>query len=204
MSVSVKLHLGDCLEYMRAMPDKSVDAVITDPPYGIDKEEWDSSFDTEFIVEGLRAGSLLVVIPGIWALGKCIVAMGESYLWTIGGHKPGAMTNTPIGFNNWQPVVLGGKTKQRIGVDAFDFTPTDAGVKFYHSCQKPLNFMRWLVERTTQPGDTIFDPFMGSGTTGVACVQTGRNFIGCELDPEYFAIAQKRIADAQLQTRMNI
>jgi site-specific DNA-methyltransferase (adenine-specific) len=47
--------------------------------------------------------------------------------------------------------------------------------------------------------DTIFDPFMGSGTTGVACVQTGRNFIGCEIDAGYFKIAEKRIAEAQLQ-----
>jgi site-specific DNA-methyltransferase (adenine-specific) len=51
----------------------------------------------------------------------------------------------------------------------------------------------------TQPGETIFDPFMGSGTTGVACMQLGRNFIGCEIDPGYFAIAQKRISDAAAQ-----
>lgn len=202
--MTVELHLGDCLPFMKTLADKSVDCVLTDPPYGIDKEEWDAEFDPTFIDEGIRVAPLLVVIPGIWALGKCITAMGENYLWTIGGHKGGGMTNTPIGFNNWQPVVLAGKTKERVGVDAFDFTPTDSGIKFYHSCQKPLNFMRWIVERTTRVGDTIFDPFMGSGTTGVACVQTGRNFIGCEIDPKYFAIAEKRIADAQLQTRMDI
>lgn len=57
--------------------------------------------------------------------------------------------------------------------------------------------MRWCLELATNPGDTVLDPFMGSGTTGVACVQTGRNFIGCEIDPTYFAIAEKRIAAAQ-------
>ena len=59
-----------------------------------------------------------------------------------------------------------------------------------------------LVERITNPGDLILDPFMGSGTTGVACVQTGRNFIGIEIDPTYYAIAEKRIHDAQLQMRL--
>ena len=56
-----------------------------------------------------------------------------------------------------------------------------------------------IVNASTRPGATVFDPFMGSGTTGVACVRTGRNFIGCEIDPTYYAIAQRRIAEAHLQ-----
>ena len=62
--------------------------------------------------------------------------------------------------------------------------------------------MRWAIENYTNEGDTILDPFMGSGTTGVACVQTGRNFIGIEIDPDYFAIAERRIKEAQLQPRL--
>jgi site-specific DNA-methyltransferase (adenine-specific) len=57
--------------------------------------------------------------------------------------------------------------------------------------------MRQLVHLFSNEGQTVLDPFMGSGTTGVACVNTGRNFIGCEIDPGYFAIAQKRIAEAE-------
>ena len=57
---------------------------------------------------------------------------------------------------------------------------------------------------STKPGDTILDPFMGSGTTGVACMQTGRKFIGIEIDPTYFAIAEKRIKEAQMQLRFEI
>jgi DNA modification methylase len=74
----------------------------------------------------------------------------------------------------------------------------------YHPTQKPLALMLWVLENYTNEGNTIFDPFMGSGTTGVACVQTGRNFIGCEIDPGYFEIAKKRIEAAQLQIRMEI
>ena len=61
--------------------------------------------------------------------------------------------------------------------------------------------MSWLLGIVPEDS-TILDPFMGSGTTGVACVQTGRNFIGIEIDPTYFAIAEKRIAEAQLQLRL--
>ena len=71
-----------------------------------------------------------------------------------------------------------------------------------HKSQKPQALMAELVEKYTKPGDTILDPFMGSGTTGVACVQTGRNFIGIEIDAGYFEIAQRRIAEAQLQPRL--
>lgn len=77
------------------------------------------------------------------------------------------------------------------------------GGKSAHPTQKPELLMRHLL-RVTLPGDTILDPFMGSGTTGVACVQTGRRFIGVEIDPRYFEIAVKRISEAQLQMRLNI
>ncbi len=73
-----------------------------------------------------------------------------------------------------------------------------------HPTQKPIALMKWCIEMFTQEGDTILDPFMGSGTTGVACVQTGRNFIGIEIDEGYFNIAKKRIEQAQMQIRMPI
>jgi DNA modification methylase len=71
--------------------------------------------------------------------------------------------------------------------------------KAAHPTQKPLALIRELLQAC---GQTVLDPFMGSGTTGVACVQTGRNFIGCEIDPTYYAIAEKRIAQAQEQMRL--
>ena len=197
--MTVELHLGDCLEVMKGMPDKSVDAVITDPPYGINKEGWDSSFPDYLITEGFRLSDFMAVIPGIWSLGRCISLMEDKYLWTIAGHKGGAMSNGAVGFNKWQPVVVGGKTKKRIGSDAFDFSPSDIGHVIYHSCQKPVNFMAWIIERCTQPTDTILDPFMGSGTTGVACANLGRKFIGIEIEEKYFDIACKRIETAYSQ-----
>lgn len=65
-----------------------------------------------------------------------------------------------------------------------------------HPTQKPIRLLTWLIENYTQEGDVIFDPFMGSGSTGVAAMRAGRRFIGVEKDPAYFAIAQERIANA--------
>lgn len=74
--------------------------------------------------------------------------------------------------------------------------------KSEHPTQKPVGLMVRLLKLVSTPGDVILDPFLGSGSTAEACVQTGRNFIGCEIDPTYFAIAEKRIALAQQQPRL--
>ena len=71
--------------------------------------------------------------------------------------------------------------------------------KRIHPTQKPVELMEYLIKTYTNENETVLDFTMGSGTTGVACVKTGRNFIGCEIDPGYFAIAERRIAEAQLQ-----
>jgi DNA modification methylase len=70
--------------------------------------------------------------------------------------------------------------------------------RFGHSCPKPIGYGKWLIKRLTDSG-TILDPFLGTGTTGVAAVQMGRDFIGIEREPKYFDIACKRIEDAQRQ-----
>ena len=196
---SYTLYHGDCLEVMKGIPDGSVDAVITDPPYGINKEEWDCQFPDWIIPKLFDISDLVIMTPGIWSLGKCIIGMKDRYLWTSAGHKGGAMSNGAIGYNKWQPIVIGGKPRKKAGSDAFDFNPSDIGGEIYHSCQKPVLFMVWIIEKFTLPGDTILDPFMGSGTTGVACAKTGRKFIGIEIDEKYFKIAERRIKDAYAQ-----
>lgn len=75
----------------------------------------------------------------------------------------------------------------------------EASEKNGHPCPKPVRFMQRLVGRCSLPAETICDPFMGSGTTGVACAKLGRKFIGIELDPRYFDIACKRIEKAYSQ-----
>ena len=84
----------------------------------------------------------------------------------------------------------------------FHSVPTSNGR--VHPTQKPIALYEYLIETYTNEGDTVCDIAMGSGTTGVACVQTGRNFIGIEIEPKYYEIAEKRIKEAQLQIRMEI
>jgi len=74
--------------------------------------------------------------------------------------------------------------------------------KDQHPTQKPVNLMAHFIQLHTEPGDTVLDPFMGSGTTGVACVKTGRNFVGIDIDKNYYDIACRRVAEAQAQPRL--
>jgi DNA modification methylase len=187
------------------MPDKSVDAVITDPPYGIgedggacrtrgkpgyskhEKKNWDS----------LRPDK--IYFDEIIRISKHQIIWGGNYFADLLPPK--------MGWLYWQKLMGGDFSDGELAWTSFDkalkeYTKCPKGIDKEHPTQKPIELMKWCLEIATS--DTIFDPFMGSGTTGVACVQTGRNFIGCEIDPGYFAIAEKRIKDAQQQIRMEI
>lgn len=190
----VTLHLGDCLEVMRSMPDKCVDAVITDPPYGINKAEWDDKFPTEWYQDAKRIAYTTGIITGSAQLKTSIPLVGEDFIEVIAGRNLNGMTFSPIGFGNWLACVVAGK-KPKAGTTFFEFAVR--GEMPNHPSPKPIEYMKKLIIRLTSEGDTILDPFMGSGTTGVACVQTGRNFIGIEIEPDYYAIAERRIRDAQ-------
>lgn len=197
--MTVELILGDCLEVMKGMPDKSVDAVITDPPYGIGKAEWDNDFSIEWYQDARRIGLFTITITGSAQLKQVIPMVGDDFIDVIAARNLNGMTFTPLGFGNWLSAVVAGEKIKR-GMTFFEFVVN--GDKPDHPSPKPIDYMRKLIERTTEEGDTILDPFMGSGTTGVACVQTGRNFIGIEIDPDYFAIAERRIKEAQMQPRL--
>ncbi len=194
-----QLVLGDCLEFMKGLPDGSVDAVITDPPYGINKAEWDTEFPTDWYVYAKRIARTIGVITGSAQLNKSIALVGDDFIEVIAGRNLNGMTFSPIGFGNWLACVIAGD-KPKQGVTFLEFSVK--GKMPDHPSPKPIEYMTKLILRLSSEGDTIFDPFMGSGTTGVACVQTQRNFIGCEIDPKYFAIAQRRIEDAAAQLHL--
>jgi len=204
----IQLHLGDCLEVMKGIPDGSVDAVITDPPYG-NNTEYGEYVDTKenlrelvekFVPEARRIAKRVLI--------TCGVANIHTYPrtdWILSWATPAGVGSSVWGFCCWQPILAYGKDPYLSAgkgrrPDTVVFT--GAAKKNGHPCPKPLDIMKWIIERCTLSGETILDPFAGSGTTGVACVQTGRNFIGIETDPGYFAIAEKRIAEAQMQPRL--
>lgn len=232
----MKLILGDCLEVMKTLPDKSVDAVITDPPYPGLKDGLKSLTGkvapqiNATITVGTPWGNELEVLRGFQRVAKCGAIVFCSWHSVgkvrelLGGEAVGLVTwykrNSQPSFRNrphysceyawlieygpgmnWKPI----ETFYDIpglpaGCFASERILQNGTKRAAHPTQKPLELMQVLIESSPA---TVLDPFMGSGTTGVACVQTGRDFIGIEIDPGYFAIAEKRIKDAQAQFKIN-
>lgn len=238
--MTVTLHLGDCLEYMKSMPDKSVDAVITDPPYGVTANEWDKKIDIQIGEYLSKCNGYVIMTSQQPFTTRLIYSNLEHFkydlIWDkelssgfLNANKMPLRSHEIIcifGDGEYNPQKTAGKPNHSKGNgystenNCYGSYETAKGIdnngdmKFpksvirftkphpsitVHPTQKPIELMEWLIRTYTSEGATILDPFMGSGTTGVACVQTGRNFIGCEIDEGYFNIAKKRIEDAQRQ-----
>jgi site-specific DNA-methyltransferase (adenine-specific) len=106
-----------------------------------------------------------------------------------------------VGFKPAYEVILeftnGSTEYQELNGQNIIKVPRVHSSKKEHGAQKPIDLLSKLISVTTAQNSTVLDPFMGSGTTGVACMKSNRNFIGCELDPKYYSVAQKRIAEAE-------
>lgn len=202
----VELHLGDCLEYMRTLPDGAFDAVVTDPPYGINAtrsrgrslasgwrdyrahSHWDNERPCRAVFDEMRRVAKRLIIWGGNYFADWLPPSQQWLVWDK-GQRQFSLADCELAWSSEDKAA-------RI------FTYSRAQVnleRVEHPTQKPLALMAWCLSLISSPGETVFDPFMGSGTTGVACVQTGRRFIGCEIDPGYFKIAQRRIELAQMQ-----
>lgn len=198
------LFLGDCLEILPTLG--KVDAVVTDPPYGVgfNYESHDDSRDGYEAWCGLWFSALRIVSERIAiSCGIANLQIWPKPDWTLCWHKPASMGRCHVGFNNWEPVILYGRAPRQI-VDVFKATIVPDATLDGHPCPKPLGWGVALVGALSSEDETILDPFMGSGTTGVACAKLGRKFIGIEIEPKYFDIACKRISDAYKQGDMFI
>lgn len=198
LAEGVTLYLGDCREILPTLG--KVDAVVTDPPYGIgfkyathddDPEKWFALIDE--VVPLCRAIARFVIMPSCAV--KRLPWWYENHKpdWIVAWHKGSPGHQSAIGFNDWEPHVVWGRPKRPM----HDYFSTQCGFDPNgHPCPKPVEYASWLVTRAAGAGETVCDPFMGSGTTGVAAVKAGRKFIGIELDPIYYDIARRRIDDA--------
>jgi site-specific DNA-methyltransferase (adenine-specific) len=194
----VRIIQGDCLQVLRELPDGCVDAVVTDPPYGVDKAEWDERFPTEWYAEARRVCSgTIFTMPGNSALPDCLRMVGSDYrdvfvLWLVNG-----MTLGPITFGNWIPVVVSQKERKHLGGQNHLRVVVRSGdEKIDHPSPKPLEAMRKLIREHTKPNDLILDCFGGSGTTARACVIEGRRCIIIEKESAYCDIIRHRVAEA--------
>jgi site-specific DNA-methyltransferase (adenine-specific) len=202
-----KIVEGDCLELMKRMPDGCVDAVITDPPYGVGIEYSGEYEDTQenwrllmkALVPQARRVAKFAVFPSCRILELPWIYANAKPDWLICWAKGSPGTLAHVGFNDWEPHVVYGKPPAPIH-DYFlvSATPHDNG----HPCPKPLGWALWLVERAARPDGIIFDPFLGSGTTAVAAKKLARHFIGCEISPEYCRIAERRLQEIDSQPNL--
>ena len=197
------LYLGDCLEILPTLP--KVDAVITDPNYGIGKDGQKQSTGGHGGRKGYEFKGWDSERPSPEAFALMLRAADQLIIWG-GNYFADLLPPT----SKWLVWDKGQRINQSDGELAW--TSFDGALRIYtqnrvalmqdgaeHPTQKPISLMRWCVAMTT--GD-ILDPFMGSGTTGAACLPMGRKFIGIEREPTYFEIACERIENAQRQVRM--
>ena len=212
------LYLGDCLLILPHLP--KVDAVITDPPYNVglgsaahaerqagyvgQSDDLDEAEYAKLLSGCFRLitdGTMAIITPGnsnqtVWPKPK----------WTMAWLKTNGVTRTPLTVGQkmnhacWEPILVYGKLKTPPNSDVISLPIALQADAEGHPCPKPLQLFNRLLSFTDAP--SVLDPFMGSGTTGVACMQLGRKFIGIEIEPKYFDIAVERITNAQRQAKL--
>lgn len=207
------LYLGDCLDVLPTLQAGSVDAVVTDPPYGIglrngdvDGHRSERSFEIAgddsqqvgiAIIKWTAQQKLpLVVFASPWK--PWPISSRNMIVWDKGGAVGGGGDIATCLKRSWE-LIQTCRTGPMNGDRAESVWrfPINAQATVDHIASKPPALMIALVDRFTSCGDIVLDPFMGSGTTGVACMKLGRKFIGVEIDEGYFAIAAKRIQEAR-------
>ena len=195
------LYLGDCMEILPTL-DK-VDVVITDPPYGLGDRmkggTWAEKQEFKDMVVWDTAPPSIENLLNIASKAKICVFWGGNYyglpasrcwlVWDKQNAVP-TMSDCEIAWTN-----LDANTKR--------FSHPVGRVLNGHPSEKPLRLMEWTL-KTVKASGVILDPFMGSGTTGVAAIQMGHKFIGIERESKYFDIACKRIEQASKQVDMFI
>ena len=193
------LYLGDCLEILPTL--EKVDAVITDPPYGIGmhggkigKAEYEilSNWDDK---PADVAPILALNLPTVLWGGNYFV-VPPAQCWLVWDKETAGVTTFADCELAWTNLPKAVRMIRHLWSGPY----MRVKEKRYHPTQKPARIMEWSLGHC--PGETILDPFMGSGTTGVACMNLGRKFIGIEIEPKYFEIACQRIENAQRQQRM--
>lgn len=189
------LLLGDCLQILPHLP--KVDCIVTDPPYGIGMHggkvgkavyevlsEWDSK-------PADIAPILALSVPSIiW--GGNYFPVPPSQCWLVWDKETQGVTTFADCELAWTNLKQSVRMVRHLWSGPYMMQKEQR----WHPTQKPMRVMRWCLEFVS---GTVLDPYMGSGSTGVACMNLGRRFIGCEIEEKYFNIACERIENSQRQ-----
>jgi len=210
------LYRGDCLEVMATLPDGCVDAVVTDPPYGV-------PINTNYNLgkKGNRAAHGKEFAPVIgndkefdpspflnfpfvlmWGANHYAHRLPHNGRWLIWDKRGNVQPQRTQADCELAWVSEYGAARVKYHIWDGMIKQSERGIQREHPTQKPIEVMAWSISFLPKKATTILDPFMGSGTTGVAAVQEGRKFIGIELERKYFDIACRRIEEAQRQQRL--
>lgn len=211
---------GDCLSVLPLMGEGCVDVVVTDPPYGVGLKVKNNDYRQSPHFdhgESMRASRVYndepayvaqlihLVMPRILRVSmRAVIFCGPAMMYEypkpdgIGCvYTPNGAGSSSWGFQCCHPIIYYGKDPFLLrgrGRRPNSFrTEQPNKQKIDHPCPKPLEWMVWSINRASFPGDLVLDPFAGSGTTGVACLQRNRRFIGIEIDPAYCTIARERL-----------
>lgn len=216
-----KIYCGDSLEIMKEIPDKSIDLVLTDPPYGIGYNgknqysglrhaEYDDilndtfgDIDYKLLIEEFQRISFRVIIFGALNFLPDLPFKGTWICWDKRTKEEAdKLLSSPFEMA-WCDKVTGYHKIYRVmhgGVINAD----GANQPRYHPTQKPVKLMQKILRDYSKENETILDPFLGSGTTALACLMEGRNFIGIEREQKYCDIAEKRIDLYQRQGKLDL
>ena len=189
-----KVITGDARDVLPTL--SGADAIITDPPFGINFAGRPTKWQREAGMVATTWDESAPDVYGLLTLAPIVVIWGGNYFplplsrgW-MAWHKP----DSPPSMGNLELAWTNLDQNARSIVHSISATNAE---RVGHPTQKPLRVMKWCLEMAGIPvGATVIDPYCGSGTTGVACMQTGRNFIGIEIDPDYADIARRRIGEA--------
>ena len=237
---NVQLYNGDCLEIMKDIPDKSIDMILCDLPYGTTRNKWDTVIDLDLlwieyerIIKDNGAIVLFAQVPFNIILGYSNLKLLK-YEWIWEKQQGTGFLNAkkmPLKKHEnilvfykklpiYNPQMIGneirtikrnknGKTTDNYGKFTYDEQSTYVGryptsiLSFdrdknkLHPTQKPVALLEYLIKTYTNEGEIVLDNCMGSGSTGVACININRKFIGVELEEKYFEMAKNRIEEAQ-------
>lgn len=243
---SCKLLHGDCLSLMSELPEKTVDLILCDLPYGTTQCHWDSIIPLDQLWEQycrLIKDNGVIVLTAMQPFTSLLVSSNLTmfkyeWIWEKGNatgflnakKQPLRAHESVLVFYKKQPVynpqITSGhkkSTSKRAPIDSecygktlkntdycstdryprsIQFFSSDKQTENYHPTQKPVALCEYLIRTYTNLGGLVLDNCMGSGTTGVACVNSSRSFIGIEKEQKYFDVACKRIADSQIQERL--
>lgn len=198
---------GDCLELIKNIPDKTIDCIITDPPYGLNKKGIKNDENLKLFYDilpecyrVLKDDSFFATFFSIKYLPSLFENNPFTYFWQFILYCPNSSVRSPIGFTKYMSCYVFRKGFPRLTrwkTDIFKDTPgkmiePDEGF-INHPTPKPKHFIKEIIEMTSIENNIILDPFIGSGSTAVACQKSNRHFVGFEINDEYCKIAKRRL-----------